>query len=516
MTASEDPKGARRLLPPTAALPRALYRAAQVRALDRCAIDDHGIPGTVLMERAGAAAFALLRERWPDLRRPCVLAGPGNNGGDGYVIARLALEQGLDVRLLQLGDHDRLSGEAARAAAAFTIAGGRGQPFRALPVDTDAIVDALLGTGLERPVIGEWADAIARCNASRAPVLAVDIPSGLHADSGRVLGSAVRADATISFIGLKQGLFTGQGPDHCGLIRFHALDVPAAIYATEVLAARRVDWASEQELLPARRPSAHKGDFGHVLVVGGAPGMSGAVRLAGEAALRAGAGLVTVATHPEHANWLNLPRPELMVRAAADAEALRDAARRADVIAVGPGLGQGDWGRTLFAGALSLGRPLVVDADALNLLAKDPVRRDDWVLTPHPGEAARLLECTAADIEADRFAAVTALQQRYGGSVVLKGAGSLIRGPGHRPVAVCSDGNPGMASGGTGDALTGIVAALLAQGQEAEQAATMGVCVHAAAGDRAARGGQRGMLASDLIGALRQTLAAPEEGGGPQ
>jgi NAD(P)H-hydrate epimerase len=377
----------------------------------------------------------------------------------------------------------------------------------------DAIVDALLGTGLERPVTGEWADAIAQCNASRAPVLALDIPSGLHADTGRVLGSAVRADATISFIGLKQGLFTGQGPDHCGLIRFNALDVPAAIYATEVLAARRIDWASERGLLPTRLPSAHKGDFGHVLVVGGAPGMSGAPRLAGEAALRAGAGLVTVATHPDHAGWLNLARPELMVRAAADAEALRDAARRADVIAVGPGLGQGDWGRALFAGALSLGRPLVVDADALNLLAADPVRRDDWVLTPHPGEAARLLGCTAADIEADRFAAVAALQRRYGGIVVLKGAGSLILGPGHRPVGVCSDGNPGMASGGTGDALTGIIASLQGQGLEAEQAAAMGVCLHAAAGDHAAREGLRGMLASDLIGALRPTLAGPDEGG---
>jgi len=497
-----------RTLPRTDTLPRALYRADQVGALDRCAIDRHGIPGIDLMERAGAAAFTLLRERWPGAQRLCVLAGAGNNGGDGYVVARLALEQGLDVRVLQLGDHQTLKGEASAAAQRYAAAGGRCEAFSKVPADADVIVDALLGTGLERPVAGDWADAIDQANGHRAPVLAVDIPSGLHADTGRVLGTAVRAAATITFIALKQGLFTGQAPDHCGLIRFDALDVPAAIYGTEVLSARRVDWAKERELVPARRPSANKGNFGHVLVVGGAPGTSGAPRLCGEGALRAGAGLVSVATHPDHARLLNLTRPELMVHAVADAEALRNAAGRASVIAIGPGLGQGDWGRAMLARALDLGKPLVVDADGLNLLAKEEsIRRDDWVLTPHPGEAARLLDCKIPDIESDRFAAVTALQQRYGGSVVLKGAGTLVRGPGHRPTAVCSDGNPGMASGGTGDALTGVIGAMVAQGLEPEDAAVAGVCLHAAAGDRAARAGQRGMLPSDLIDELRATLA---------
>ena len=500
-----------RPMPHTEVLPRALYRAEQVRALDRCAITQHGIPGIELMERAGAAAFSLLRRLWPDARRLCVLAGAGNNGGDAYVVARLALEQGLDVRLLRLGDHDRLKGEAAEAAQRYAAAQGRSNAFSTLPGDVDLVVDGLLGTGLERPVAGEWASAIDQVNGLPAPVLALDIPSGLNADTGRVLGTAVRAAATLSFIGLKQGLFTGQGPDQCGLVRFDALGVPAAIYATEVLSARRVAWATERKLLPARRPSANKGNFGHVLIVGGAPGMSGAPRLCGEAALRAGAGLVSVATHPDHAQLLNLTRPELMVRAVADAEALRDAAGRASVIAIGPGLGQDDWGRALLGAALALDKPLVMDADALNLLAKNHDRREDWVLTPHPGEAARLLGCAVADIETDRFAAITALQQRYGGSIVLKGAGSLVRGSGHRPTAVCSDGNPGMASGGTGDALTGVVAAMLAQGLEPERAATAGVCLHAAAGDRAARTGQRGLLASDLIDALRPTLAEPAE-----
>jgi len=503
-----------RPMPRSDRLPRALYRAEQVRALDRCAIEQHGIDGNILMERAGGAAFALLRQRWPEARRLCVLAGAGNNGGDGYVVARLAHEAGLAVRLLQLGDHGGLKGEAAAAAHAYAEAGGQAEPFRRLPNDCDLIFDALLGTGLERPVREQWADAIAQCNGAQAPVLALDIPSGLHADTGRVLGSAIRAAATISFIGLKQGMLTGLGPDHCGAIHFDALEVPAAIYATQVLAARRIDWQKECELLPRRRPGAHKGDFGHVLVVGGAPGMTGAPRLSGEAALRSGAGLVTIATHPEHAAVVNLNRPELMVRAVADADALRAAASRASVIAIGPGLGQDEWGRALFAAALALGRPLVIDADGLNLLAQDPQRRDDWVLTPHPGEAARLLDRGVAEIEADRFAAVAALQQRYEGTVVLKGAGSLIQGPGARPPAVCSDGNPGLASGGTGDALTGIVAALLAQGLEPPRAAEAGVCLHAAAGDRAAAQGQRGMLAADLIDALRGTLALGEADAG--
>ncbi|KAA6185068.1 NAD(P)H-hydrate dehydratase [Thiohalocapsa marina] len=506
-------------------LPYALYRAEQVRALDRCAIERHHIPGEVLMERAGAAAFGLLRARWPQARRIAVLVGPGNNGGDGYVVARLCLGAGLRVDLLQLGEHRHLEGEAALAARAFAQAGGAGRAWRALPADADLIVDGLLGTGLQRPVAGVWAQAIGAVNGARAPVLALDIPSGLSADTGAVLGAAVEADTTLSFIGLKQGMFTGRGPDCCGEIRFDGLQVPPGIYAGEILSARRLDWRKEAALLPRRRRSAHKGDCGHVLVVGGAPGMSGAARLAAEAALRGGAGLVTLATHPQHAPWLNLTRPELMVQGVDDPAALVPLAQRATVIAVGPGLGQGPWGRAFLQQVLRLERPMVLDADALNLIAADgvgdgsmaaaaadsPPWPSQWVLTPHPGEAARLLGCSVADVEANRFVAARRLQERYGGTVVLKGAGSLILGPGHRPVGVCSQGNPGMASAGMGDVLTGIIAALLGQGLSPEQAAGAGVCLHAAAGDRAARQGQRGLIAGDLIDALRSTLALAEE-----
>ena len=495
-----------RVLPESKRLPRALYRAEQVRNLDQAAVEQGQLDVEQLMERAGAAGFAALRSRWPEARSIAVLAGAGNNGGDGYVLARLAHRHRLGVRLLQLGDHDKLQGAAAAAASAFREAGGTPEPFERLPPDAELIVDAMLGTGLERPLAGRWEEAVLQSNASRAPALALDIPSGLHADSGRVLGCAVEAAATISFIGLKRGMFTARGPDYCGEVCFDALRVPALIYANEIAAARRIDWGQQARLLPPRRPSANKGDFGFLLVIGGDLGMSGAPRLAAEAALRTGVGRVAIATRPEHASMLNLTRPELMVHGVADAAELEAWLARADLIALGPGLGQSAWGLELYQRALAAELPLVLDADGLNLLAQAPRRRDDWVLTPHPGEAARLLGGSVAEIEADRFAAVGRLQERYGGVALLKGAGTLIQGPGLRPTAVSVDGNPGMASAGMGDALTGIIAGLMAQGMEPAMAAEAGVCLHGAAGDRAAASGERGLIVSDLIAALQPLL----------
>jgi len=493
-------------MPSSDRLPHALYQSAQVRALDRVAIEEYGIAGMTLMERAGAAAFRLLQRIWPQARDITVLCGIGNNGGDGYVLARLALEEGFKVHLLQLGDPARLQGDALDRAEAYRAAGGRVHGIEAIPEKTHLIVDAVFGTGLEREVAGRWRETLEAVNRHQAPVLALDIPSGLHSDSGQVLGMAVHAQATISFIGLKQGMFTGLGPSCCGNVHFDALEVPAVAYSTEILSTRRLDWQQQAGGLAPRLRSAHKGDFGHVLVVGGAPGFSGAARLAGEAAARSGAGLVSVATHPEHAFSLNTTRPELMCHGINDARELVPLLRRASVVAIGPGLGLSPWALALFDQVLQSDLPLVVDADALNLLATDPLQRRDWVLTPHPGEAARLLGCTAQAIQQDRFQAVERLQQRYGGVVVLKGAGTLIRDDSKRPLAVSSDGNPGMASGGMGDVLTGIIAGLLAQGFGPSDAAEMGVCLHGAAADRAAQQGERGLLASDLMSEIRPLL----------
>lgn len=481
-------------------LPSALYTAAQVRELDRRAIEDHGVPGYTLMTRAGQAAFEVLRERWPEARCIGVLCGPGNNGGDGYVIARLAQGAGLTAWVLEAGDPARLKGDAARARADWQAAGGQAVDARAPWPAAEVLVDALLGTGLDRPVEGALGGLIDAINATGLPVLAVDIPSGLHADTGAVLGRAVRAAVTVSFIGLKTGLFTGEGPACRGDVVFDGLGVPEAVYRELPPVAERLD-ATCIRRLGRRARCAHKGHFGYVLVVGGAPGMPGAVRLAGEAAARAGAGLVSVATHPDHAPLLPQARPELMVHGVVAPADLAPLLTRATVLAVGPGLGQGDWGRTLLGRLLETGLPMVVDADALNLLAEEPANRDDWVLTPHPGEAARLLGRDSASVQSDRLAAAREIQARFGGVCVLKGAGTVIRDA--DATAVCTGGNPGMASGGMGDVLTGIIAGLLAQGLAPAQAARIGVCAHAEAADRAARGGERGLLASDLLAELR-------------
>ncbi len=496
----------RQISQPSQPLPHALYRAAQVRRLDHTAIHHFGIAGETLMERAGAFGFASLQRFWPLAKSIAVVCGTGNNGGDGYVIARLAHEAGLAVTLLQLGDHDKLRGDAALNARRCEVLTIPCEPLRKIPDDTHVIVDAILGTGLERIVSGHWAEALQMINQHRAGVLAIDIPSGLNSDTGAVMGTAVRADVTTTFIALKQGMFTAAAADYCGEILFDALDIPARLYATELLSARRVDWERQRQLLPQRPRSSHKGDCGHVLVVGGAPGFSGAVRLAGEGALRSGAGLVSVATDARHAGLIAASRPELMCHGIDNPAGLEPLLQRCSVVAIGPGLGQSAWGQSLFESVLQSNKPLVVDADALNLLAQHPQQRRDWILTPHPGEAARLLGVTIPEIQSDRFSAAQQLQQRYDGVIVLKGAGTLIHSPGHRPPAVCSQGNPGMATGGSGDVLTGVIAGLIAQGFELQDAAETGVCVHAAAGDLAAQDGERGMIASDLFPHIRKLL----------
>lgn len=487
-------------------LPRHLYSAAQARELDRRAIEQHAIPAGELMRRAGQAAYRLLRVRYPRARSVTVLCGPGNNGGDGYVLARLAHEAGLAVRVLTLGERGALKGEARLAHDACVAGGLEPEPFGAGRPDAEVIVDAIFGTGLEREVTGQWRTAIEAINAAGRPVIALDVPSGLHADTGRVLGAAVRADATISFIGLKVGLLTGAGREHCGEIYVDDLALPEAVYADLTPAAQRVTAAEARRLLPRRPRDAHKGAGGHVLVIGGARGMPGAARMAGEAAYRSGAGLVTIATDPAHAPVLNAGRPELIVHGVQDKLALGTLLAKAGCVAVGPGLGQDEWGQEMLAAALESAHPLVVDADALNLLARDPVHREDWVLTPHPGEAARLIGVSAAEVQADRLTAVRAVCARYGGTCVLKGSGTLVATHREAELFLCDRGNPGMASGGMGDVLTGIIAALIAQGVAPPDAARLGVWLHASAGDAAAQEGEHGVLASDLLAALRAVL----------
>lgn len=487
-----------------------LYTAAQVRDLDQAAIRTFGIPGYALMQRAADAAWRVLRARWPQARRIVVLCGAGNNGGDGYLVARLARETGVEVKVIALAAPSG-QGDAARAGAEWHTAGGgilsaasALADAGAHAIDADVIVDAMFGTGLARAVEGEAFALIERVNASGRPVFALDVPSGLTADSGCVLGIAVRATATITFVAHKRGLFTGAARDHCGELILDALGLPETLYTLSAADAHLLDPRQIMLWLSPRRRDAHKGNFGHVVAIGGDFGMGGAIRLAAEAALRVGAGLVSVATRAEHVFALNSSRPELMVHAVADAAALGGLLQHASVIALGPGLGQGSWSHALWHAGLAAGKPTVLDADALNLLAREPMSLPALtVLTPHPGEAARLLGATSAEIARDRFAAARAIAKRYAAIVVLKGAGSLIANP-EGDVAVCPWGNPGMASGGMGDVLTGVIAGLLAQGLNPWRAAWVGVGLHAQAGDVAAQSGEAGLLASDLFNPLRR------------
>lgn len=496
----------------TSELPSALYRAADVRELDRMAIEEHGIPGFELMSRAGQAAFDLLRDQWPQARRLCVLCGVGNNGGDGYVIAALAEKAGFEAHVVQVGDAAKTQGDALTALQRAQEEGASFETFGAdTKLEGDVIVDALLGTGLNGDVRGDYVAAIAAINHSRCPVLAVDIPSGLCSDTGRVLGCAVKADCSISFIGCKQGLLTGQAPDFVGQLFFASLQVPEAVLNDLPPGATLIREAHLRSWLPPRSRLSHKGNNGHVLVIGGDLGMGGAVAMAAEAAGRVGAGLISVITRPQHIAAILARRPECMVLGVGEADQISSSLQKADILVVGPGIGQSSWGQGLLKQVLATDLPLVLDADGLNLLATwqgeaSLAQRGNWVLTPHPGEAARLLESTTEAVSRDRYAAVSQLQQKYQGAVVLKGAGSLIAGD-EGALWVCHSGNPGMATGGMGDVLSGIIGGLLAQGLTLEQAAAAGVKVHAAAGDRAAeQAGQRGLLATDLMPYIRRLV----------
>ena len=490
----------------SAELPRDLYDAASTRELDRVAIEQFGIPGLTLMQCAGQAAYEALRERWPEVQRVSVLCGTGNNGGDGFVIAGLAAADDLDVEVIILGDRNRISGDAAACFKALADSAVSVFDWERDFNNADVVVDALFGTGLDRDLAGDFFQAVERMNAGGQAILSVDIPSGINATSGRRMGTAVAADLTVTFIGVNQGLLTGDAPAFAGDIVYRDLEVPAAAYRSVPATAQRMDYANVRRHFRARPRAAHKGHYGHVLVIGGAPGFGGAAAMAAEAAARCGAGLVSAAVHPINAGGASAAGRVIMCHAVADATDLRALLDRTDVIAIGPGLGQSAWSQALLASARECRSPVVMDADALNLLATDPDECESRVITPHPGEAARLLGTDTAGIQHSRFEAARELNARFGGVVVLKGAGTIVQAARSVP-RVVSGGNPGMASGGMGDVLTGIIAGLIAQGFPLSEAATVGAVVHAHAADRAAeQGGERGMLATDLMPFIRAAV----------
>ncbi len=490
-----------------------LYTGAQCRELDRIAIEEQGVPGFELMLRAGRAAFEALLRGWPQARALSVLCGKGNNAGDGYVVAGLAQELGLDVQLVQLGTADALSGDAATARDWALARGVVPQEVDGtLPALTgDVLVDALLGTGLSGPLREAFEVAVQAINAAARPVLAIDIPTGVIAATGAVPGSCVRASVTVTFIGRKIGLHTGAGAAAAGRVVFADLGVGDDVrgrvagvpFTTFADACARYP-------LPQRGPDAYKQALGHVLVVGGDRSMGGAPLMAAEAALRVGAGMVTVITRPEHRNAVLARRPEVMVADAEDAALRASLYGKASVLVVGPGLGREPWGRALLREAVESALPMVLDADGLHGLAELALEAEGpMVVTPHTAEAAALLGCTIREVQDDRPAAAAALAERIRGVGVLKGAGTVVASAARETPAldVCRHGNPGMATAGMGDVLAGMVGGLLAQGLPPEGAALVGVTLHSLAGDEAARRvGQRSLLATDLLADVIELL----------
>lgn len=488
-----------------------VYTADQSRQLDQLAATALGIETLELMRRAGRSAFEFLSERWPEAKRLLVVCGKGNNAGDGYVVAQLARDAGYTVAVWQVGDAPT-QGDAV-AAIADAKAGGVEVAVGERPAGKwDVLVDALLGTGLTGDLREPFESAVASINGlsdqQGSAVLALDLPSGVHCDTGATAGAAVRADATIAFLGNKRGVATGKGKDLAGELVIDDLGFARGRRGPSVdgVVARRVRWHHQR--LPTRSSAAWKTQVGHVAIVGGDTGMGGAAMLAGEAALRTGAGLVSVLTRAEHASAMLARRPELMV-----ASDIASVLERASVLVVGPGLGRRSWGRRLFEYAKATDLPSVFDADGLVWLADfahrygAPEHAAPWLLTPHPGEAATLLGQSIAEVEADRFTAAASLAERYQAHVVLKGPGSVLASPDAPPV-VCAHGNPGMASGGMGDVLAGVAGALLGQAIDrpgAMLAAAM--TAHSAAADLAAlETGSHGLIASDVIDALPRLM----------
>jgi len=480
-----------------------LFTVEQVRQMDRQAVHPPRLTGFDLMQRAGAVLFQQLKQMMSADDAIHIFCGAGNNAGDGYVLAKLLLESGQEPQVYTAFDVAKLKGDGLRAFNEYSDIGG---VISTLPValNEGIIVDALIGTGLSQPLGGVFLTVADLINQSGLTVLSVDVPSGLNADTGCASAGTVCANTTLSFIALKRGLFTADGSQYSGEVLLDDLSVEPEVLEEQTAQAQLLVFELMKKSLLPRAKNTHKGDYGHVLLLGGYCGFSGAIRLAGEAALRAGAGLVSIGTRHEHAAFINMTRPELMCHGVAAAAELDRLSARSDLLAVGPGLGETLWSKTLFDAALALNKPMVIDADGLNLLAKSPEKRDNWVLTPHPAEAARLLNCSTRDVQRDRFSAVKRLQQQYGGVVVLKGAGSLVYDG--VLISVCTAGNPGMASGGMGDVLTGVISALMAQKYSLSEATKLAVMIHALAADRTAEDGEKGLLASDLMPAIRDIM----------
>ncbi len=514
-----------------------LVTADEMQKMDKDTIETFGIPGRVLMENAGRGAFDMLMRQFPDIvpGKVGVIAGRGNNGGDAFVVARYLAEKNVTTTVFLLSAREKLKGDAdanfalveklARKHAHLTITEMPDEEafdrHKTAMLHHDLFVDGVLGTGLTSDVKGFFRDVIEWLNQSGRPVFSIDIPSGLDADTGRVCGVAVKADATATFAHAKAGHVLQPGKGHTGVLEVVDIGIPA--YITEAYRPRLhlIEEGDITKLFPPRNSEAHKGNFGHLLVIAGSPGKTGAAALAANAAVRCGTGLVTVGV-PESTNTAVEPQvTEAMTHPLAEDGKGRLSAEAADTIlalaadksavAFGPGVGTaGGTGKLLKRLLAELRVPVIIDADGLNLLAREPEilkqSPGDIIITPHPGEMARLTGLPAADIQKNRVDTARNFAGRYGVTVVLKGAGTVISQP-DGTAAISPSGNPGMASGGMGDVLTGMIAGFAAQGFSAGDAAFSGVYIHGICGDLLKQDtGGFGYLASDMIRRIPEAI----------
>ena len=495
------------------------YTSEQIRQAEQAWAKDNQTTTWPLMEKAGSAAWQWLKKQWPEPAHITVFCGSGNNGGDGYYVAALARAEEFPVTVIAVGI-PKPGTDAEKARAHFLGQGGEVLAWDESIKPEGIIVDALLGTGIQGEVRGPCIEAIQMINQSGLPVLSLDVPSGLNVDTGEYKSYPVKADLTLTFIGFKPGLLTGIGGDFLGEVHLASLGVDSQLQTLRAATAPLAGygrWLHQLDPKPAKRSlTAHKGNFGHVLVAGGNQGMGGAAIMAGEAAARTGAGWVSLCCHPDNVSAALVRQPEIMVRPWLPEF---DLPERVTALVLGPGLGLNSWARErctrVLEQAISAQMWVVMDADGLNLLAEAPQQYDRWVLTPHPGEAARLLGWDIATVNGNRIAAAQALVTKFGGTVILKGWGTVVAN--QQALAINGSGNPGMARAGMGDVLAGVIGAGLAKlslSKNDDEIATSvfetacnSVWLHGKAGDLASiKLGVEGLLATDLIEQIPYTL----------
>jgi len=487
----------------------------QVQRLEKKIVASRGLGTYVLMERAGHVLFSWFQHIEQQLqraacRRLVIMAGSGNNGGDGYLLARLAIHKGYQVQVYA-AKPPRPGVDAFLAYIKYLAVGGSIEPIDEYqPNDKDYVVDALVGSGLQGPLRESEALFVVKIDSARAlgcPVLAVDIPSGLEGENGSTVGKCVEADYCLTFIAIKPGLLSGYGPNKTGQLYFAPLIgdnlAERQSIKDEQPIANRITFQAMAELIRQRPPVCHKGDFGHVVIIGGAQGMGGAAIMAAEAAMRSGCGWVSLITHKEHATAMLTRCPEVMTLGLDDEgipASVGALLERATAIVVGPGLGAGAWGKELSELAFKYNKPMVIDADGLRYL---PSRREEATLiTPHPGEAARLLCLSTEQIIAQRFQSAKTLTQQFNCITLLKGRGSTLVSP-DGEVGVLDEGSPAMAVAGMGDVLAGLLGSLLAQGYDGWDAMRLGAALHGRAGEMAGECGVVGTRATELCHEIR-------------